>query len=284
MRDSTPGTGGEALPAILGDITIEYEITGEGPDLVWLHGLSGSLEESRPLVTRLSQRFRVLSYSTRGHGRSTPILEPSRYRYDLIARDLAAMLDHTGFDRPLLAGGSHGANTILRHEAMFPGRARGLLLVAPGANALRRPKRPHWWLIRGHLAWAYHRRGNDGIIAAICGYDPALTHDDPAVRATIAAAQSHDMASLRAAMRFVPDQAAVDPTALPHFDLPVIVAAWDRDPLIHPIAVARTIASLIPGADFEQMARPHGLSPTASADTAAQLIGDWAARLHARLV
>ena len=265
--------------ATIGDVTLEYEILGEGPDLVWLHGLSGSLEESRPLVERLAQRFRVLSYSTRGHGRSTPVLDRSRYGYDLIARDLAGMLDHCGFERPLLAGGSHGANTILRHEAMFPGRARGLVLVAPGANALRRPKRPHWWLVRGQLAWVYHRRGDDGIIAAFCGYDPAITHDDPAVLATIAAAQSHDMPSLRAAMRFVPDQPAVDPEALRQFDLPVIVAAWDGDPLIHPIAVARTISSLIPGADFEEMQRPQGLSPTASADTGAQLIGDWAARL-----
>lgn len=252
-------------------IELEYELLGSGPPMVWLHGLSGSLLESRPLCTLLAEHFTVLSYSTRGHGRSTPVHERDRYTYEVIAADLAAMLDHVGWDRPVIGGGSHGANTALKHEALYPGRAKGLVLVAPGANALRRPKRPHWWLIRSQLLLA-ERRGEDGIVKAITGQDPAVAgHDEVAV----AAARSHDMRSLMAAMRFVADQQVVDISSLRTFAVPTIVAAWDRDPLIHPIAVAREIASAIPGARFEELDRPEGLPALEAAAFAAHRIGGW---------
>ncbi|TAL16732.1 MAG: alpha/beta fold hydrolase, partial [Frankiales bacterium] len=99
--------------AVEPDVELEAEVVGTGPELVWLHGLSGSLEDGRPVVERLQERFTVLHYSTRGHGRSTPLLDRRRYGYGRIAADLAAVLDEVGFTRPLLVGGSHGANTIL---------------------------------------------------------------------------------------------------------------------------------------------------------------------------
>ena len=113
------------------DVELELEVRGEGPELVWLHGLSGSLEESRPLCEALSSTYRVLWYSTRGHGRSTAARSRDRYSYDVIADDLQRVLDHVGWERPVVAGGSHGANTALRHALRHPGRSRALLLVAP---------------------------------------------------------------------------------------------------------------------------------------------------------
>ena len=259
-------------------IELEYEVVGDGPPLVWLHGLSGSVQESRPLCTLLADRFTVLSYSTRGHGRSTPIHDRDRYTYDVIAADLDAMLDHVAFDRPVIAGGSHGANTVLKHETLFPGRASGLLLVAPGANALRRPKRPHWWLIRSQLLLAQRRGGTDGIVKAITGQDVFdADHDEVAV----AAARTHDMTSLMAAMRFIADQKVVDVADLSRFTTPSIVAAWNHDPLIHPIAVAHQIAAAIPGARFEEIDKLAGMRALESAAVAAPLIARWAAELSA---
>jgi pimeloyl-ACP methyl ester carboxylesterase len=253
------------LRARLGDVELEYAVAGDGPELVWLHGLTENLESSREVCERLAEHYRVLWYSSRGHGRSSPVLERSRYTYDVMADDLAAMCELAGFTRPLLAGGSHGANTILRHELRHPGRARGLLLVAPGANALRRPRRTHWALIRAHTILAA-RRGEHAVIRAITGQDPR----DPAHdTARVAAARTHDMASLLAAMRFVPDQQVVPAAVLRHFDVPTVVAAWPDDALIHPIAVAREIAALVPGARFHEIDR--AVAESADAATVALL-------------
>jgi pimeloyl-ACP methyl ester carboxylesterase len=260
--------------AVEPDVEVEAEVVGpeSGPQLVWLHGLSGSLEDGRPVVERLCERFRVLHYSTRGHGRSTPLTDRRRYGYDRIAQDLTAVLDAHGFDRPLMVGGSHGANTLLRHETTDPGRARGLLLVAPGGNALRRPPALQFALLRATL-WRGSRKGLDGLIELCTGFHP----DDPrADQHLVAAMRTHDLASLRVAMRRIPDQRAADPALLPAVRVPMHVVAWDGDPVIHPIAVARRVAELVPDATFEEIDRVEGLSAAQVADVAAGIVHRWA--------
>lgn len=248
------------MRAVSGDVELEYDVRGAGPQLVWLHGLSGSLEESRPLCEALSERYQVLWYSTRGHGRSTPVHERHRYSYDLIADDLERMLDHVGFERPLVAGGSHGANTALRHALRHPDRARALLLVAPGANALRRPDRLRWALVRGQMTIAA-RRGEPHVVKAITGHDPRDGGLDAVAQQAVAAARTHDLPSLLSAMRLIPDQQVVPAHRLPDLTVPTTVAAWDKDPVLHPIAVARRIAQLLPHGQFVQIPRPSDLAP-----------------------
>ena len=250
------------------DVELEYDVLGEGPDLVWAHGLTESLASSRALCERLAGEHRVLVFSSRGHGGSSPVLERARYAYDLMADDLARLMEHAGFDRPLLAGGSHGANTLLRHEVRHPGRARGLVLVAPGANALRRPRRWAWTLMRAHTTYAA-LRGEHAVIKAITGHDPRDPGHDPQV---VAAARTHDMDSLLAAMRYVPNQQVVPPTALAGFAVPTVVAAWPGDPLIHPIAVARRIAELVPDAQFVEISRETASSPALGAQVLRDLL------------
>jgi pimeloyl-ACP methyl ester carboxylesterase len=261
-----------SLRATVPGATLEYEIAGDGPDLVWCHGLGGSLEDGRAAAERVAAKgYRVLWYSCRGAGRSTPVTTRDECGYGPIADDLEALLDVVGFERPLLAGGSHGANTILRHEQRHPGRAAALLLIAPGANALGRIGGPRWWLVLG----AYHRarrKGMPGLVKLITGKDAGLV-DDPMV----AAALTHDPASLAVSLRHIPDQGAVEPAALASFAVPAHVAAWDKDPLIHPIALARRIAELIPGATFEEIRRVTTLTHEETAEVAADLISRWAA-------
>lgn len=265
------------MRAVSGDVELDYELVGEGPPLVWLHGLSGSLDESRPLCERLSERFQVLWYSTRGHGRSTPVHDRDRYSYDVIADDLERMLDHVGFEHPVVAGGSHGANTALRHALRHPGRSRALLLVAPGANALRRPDRVRWALVRGQMRLAA-RRGEPAVVKAITGYDPLDPALDAVGQAAVAAARTHDLASLLSAMRLIPNQQVVPPTSLAGLTIPTLVAAWAKDPVLHPIAVARRIADLMPNAEFVEMAKPGAMTP----DEAAGLMAGWVDGLLAR--
>ena len=265
------------MRAVCGDVELDFEVLGDGPELVWLHGLSGSLAESRPLCEQLSEHYRVLWYSTRGHGRSTPVHTRERYSYDLIADDLERMIEHVGFDQPVVAGGSHGANTALRHALRHPGRSRALLLVAPGANALRRPDRVRWALVRGQMILAA-RRGEPFVVKAITGHDPNDPQLDEVGRAAVAAARTHDLASLLSAMRLIPDQQVVRPAALAGLDLPTVVAAWAKDPVLHPIAVARRIAALLPQGEFVEMVKPSTITP----GEAAALMSGWIDGLLAR--
>jgi hypothetical protein len=117
------------------------------------------------------------------------------------------------------------------------------------------------WLLLQLARW----RGQDGLIGFVTG----LAADDPGLDPDVlAAARTHDPRVLYQALRRIPDQGAVDPAALSVIDTPTLVAAWDDDPVIHPIAVARDIAAAIPGARF---ARLDNLATANPADIAAVL-------------
>ena len=258
--------------ARLGDVDLEYEVRGSGPDLVWLHGLSGNLEGERRMIQPLADEFRVMWFSSRGHGRSSSIVDAARYSYELFGRDLEALLDHVGFERPLLAGGSHGANTLLRHTDLFPGRARALCLVAPGANAIHPPE-PELLANLRQLTDYAASLGAPGLRMAATGMAPDDPDPDPEI---VAAFDTHDLDSLAAAMRLVIDQRALDPARLPSFDVPTHVAAWDADPFIHPIATAREIAALVPGATFEEVPPPATMTPVEVAAMGTDVLRRWA--------
>ena len=258
--------------AQLGDVELEFEVMGTGPELVWLHGLSGNLEGERRMVEPLADEFRLLWFSSRGHGRSTPVLEASRYGYELFAEDLERLLDHVGFARPLIAGGSHGANTALRHELTHPGRARALCLIAPGANAIHEPD-PQLLANLRQLTEFAASMGAPGLLQAATGITPDDPSPDPQ---TVAAFNTHDLDSLAAAMNLVIDQRAADPAALPGIAVPTHVVAWDADPFIHPIATAREIVALVPGATFEEVPAPATMAPAEAAALGTDVIRRWA--------
>jgi pimeloyl-ACP methyl ester carboxylesterase len=47
-----------------------YEVTGNGPDVVFIHGEDHGIEMFEPQVAHLSPHYRCVTYYRRGHGRS----------------------------------------------------------------------------------------------------------------------------------------------------------------------------------------------------------------------
>jgi pimeloyl-ACP methyl ester carboxylesterase len=104
---------------------------GKGPDLLLLHGGADNVETWRELVRRLP-RFRIAAYDARGHGESPT---PEKASVAQMVADVFAVVDHLGFDRPLLVGHSMGGiNALLAaaEEDRFAG------VVALDAV-------PRWW-------------------------------------------------------------------------------------------------------------------------------------------
>lgn len=64
-----------------------------GPTLVLVHGWPDTHQLWEHVVPRLAERFRVVSYDSRGAGRSTVPTAVSAYRLELIAQDLFAVID-----------------------------------------------------------------------------------------------------------------------------------------------------------------------------------------------
>jgi pimeloyl-ACP methyl ester carboxylesterase len=100
-------------------IDLAYEVRGDGPPLLLLHGFFGSSGDWVHLfdLEALQKRFRLIVPDARGHGRSTnPTGELTHRR---AAADIRALLDHLRLERVRAIGLSFGGNVLL-HLATAP--------------------------------------------------------------------------------------------------------------------------------------------------------------------
>lgn len=134
--------------------TLYYEDTGgDGPVLVFSHGLLMDHEMFAPQVEALRGRYRCIAWDERGHGRSAgDTLEPFSY-YDS-ADDLDALLGHLGVARAVLAGMSQGGYLSLRCALRHPQRVHALVLIDTQAQTEDPAKTPAYKQLLE--AWAQH--------------------------------------------------------------------------------------------------------------------------------
>jgi 3-oxoadipate enol-lactonase len=79
----------------------------------------------------LSKAHQVVRYDLRGYGASTPATSPFS-----AVEDLSALLDHLGFEGPVIVGPSMGGRIALDFALEHPERVGGLLLIAPGYSGM----------------------------------------------------------------------------------------------------------------------------------------------------
>ena len=100
---------------------IRYTVTGQGPWVTLSHSLACRLEMWDEEVRRLSQRFSVLAYDSRGHGETSA--PAGDYTLDMIADDIKGLYDHLGIARShwigLSMGGVFGLATTLKYPGIF---------------------------------------------------------------------------------------------------------------------------------------------------------------------
>lgn len=105
-----------------------YERAGAGPPLVLIHGAFLDLHTWDPQVRPFSERFETLRYDLRGHGK-TGASRKSNYSIDLLADDLAALLDALGVTRTALCGLSLGGMVAQSFAVKDPTRLSALILA-----------------------------------------------------------------------------------------------------------------------------------------------------------
>ena len=115
--------------------SLYYEIAGEGPPLVLIHGWSLNLRMWDPQVAAWSRQFRVIRYDRRGFGKSSGNEDVT---WD--AEDLRALLDEIGATRVHILGMSQGARAALAFARRYPERVSSLTLQgAPAPDGFGLP-------------------------------------------------------------------------------------------------------------------------------------------------
>lgn len=104
--------------------------SGEGPAVMFIHGLLGSHRHWEHLVGALDSDHRVLAPDLFGHGASDKPM--GDYSLGAHAATLRDLLDYLDIDRVTLVGHSLGGGIAMQFCYLFPERVEQLVLVSSG--------------------------------------------------------------------------------------------------------------------------------------------------------
>ena len=111
------------------DTDIYFERAGQGPALLFIHGMCGDATVWAGQAERLTGQFSCVSYDRRGHTRSGPGIEPESVATH--AADAAALIEALHLARPVVVGSSGGARIAVELARTRPGLLAGAVFSEP---------------------------------------------------------------------------------------------------------------------------------------------------------
>ena len=113
------------------ELTLACEDRGDGPAVLFLHGLGGSAYAWWPQLAALQAGgYRVIAHDARGAGRSSKPAGP--YSVEQWADDAVGLVDAIGIERVALVGHSVGC-MVAEHAALLLGERATALALCGGA-------------------------------------------------------------------------------------------------------------------------------------------------------
>ena len=120
-----------------GNIDIHYELHGAQDDttrpwIVFAHSLACASEMWRPQIAEFAGDYRVLTFDTRGPGRSSapaPAADYANYHFDALVSDVETLLDTLNIEKPDFVGLSMGGMLGQAFAIKLPGRLKSLTIA-----------------------------------------------------------------------------------------------------------------------------------------------------------
>jgi pimeloyl-ACP methyl ester carboxylesterase len=211
-----------------GRYRMPYFVWGEGPPLLFIHGVSDTGQSFLLPISRLSAHFRCIAYELPGGAGDGARL--SRYTHADLVQDVWALLDHLGVNQSYVLGSSFGSTVALsalreRPECVPRGILQGGLAWRPLRKAERvlarvarlLPGRMARVPLRERMIDRVHSRPFEHRPLAVWKYFLDLTGRTP-IRTLGYQARWLDQVDLR--------------PLLPEVRQPVLLVCGERDPLI----------------------------------------------------
>lgn len=109
---------------------VAFRTGGSGPVIVLVHGMAGSADTWRYVMSPLAEHFTVVAPDLPGHGASAK--PRGDYSLGSLADSLRDLLVMLGHDRATLVGRSLGGGVAMQFAYQFPERCERLVLVSSG--------------------------------------------------------------------------------------------------------------------------------------------------------
>ena len=125
-------------------VRIFYEAQGEGPPVLLTHGYSATSQMWSAQVDTFKERYRLIVWDMRGHGRTDYPEEQAAYSEAHTVADMAAVLDACGVERAVIAGLSLGGYSTLAFHLAHRERVRAMMLFDTGPGFKKDEAREAW--------------------------------------------------------------------------------------------------------------------------------------------
>lgn len=106
---------------------IAYGERGNGPPLIFLHGIGGNRHNWSEQVKTFSFGHRAIAWDARGYGDSDDYQGPCRF--EDFSDDLSRLMDHLKIDQAHLVGLSMGGRILMDFGVRHPSRIRSLVIA-----------------------------------------------------------------------------------------------------------------------------------------------------------
>ena len=125
----------DSMPIVkVNDISINYEINGQGEPLVLILGLASTIAENRWLIDSLAKKYKVLTFDNRGAGLTDKPDTP--YSIEMMANDTACLMKELNFNQANIIGISMGGRIALELVLKYPEIINKLILVSTSAKVV----------------------------------------------------------------------------------------------------------------------------------------------------
>ena len=129
----------------MGIIDCNYSVTGSGPAIFLTHGVGGAEDAWRFIAPKLKDRFTIVTYDLRGHGKSP--VDNKDFNLDDLVLDLERVREKTNIQKAHCMGHSLGGMIAPAYAKKFPERVLSVGLLSTVAGRSDEDKQKVWNVI-----------------------------------------------------------------------------------------------------------------------------------------
>lgn len=251
-----------------------YRDIGEGPTLLFAHGLFASHHIFAAQVQTLSHSYRCIVLDMPGHGLSG--YDPAGWTLDGLSGDLALMIDELALGKVTLVGQSQGAMVALRLAARHPEQLAGLVLIGTSARA-ELPERLENWRRQRETLLNGSDASREALFSTIQTYVNSanwLQHHPHEAAEERAMMHAHDREGLALALDAAVFNRGDIMHLLPTIAAPTLVIVGEEDRAT-PVELSKEIAALLPDAQLLTLAKIGHHPPTEAAEAVTAAIAGF---------
>lgn len=273
-RAFDPASGWQKQRVRLNGVEWAYSDRGNGPVVMFSHGLFVDRTFFAAQVAALEKHYRCIVLDMPGHSESEA--NPQGWGLDSIAEDLALMIEELSLGQVTFVGHSQGGTIGMRWAARYPELISHLILIGSSARAEYPHRVSDWQALRHTLL-----QGSDAerisafknVQRFVCAAE-WLSANDELLAEELAIMLAHDRTGLTLALDAATISRQDCRSLLAGIQAPTFVVCGDRD-IATPFELSQEIADAIPDSRLEIMAGIGHHPPLEAPEVMTSLITDF---------